>query len=148
MKSLAGAVGLASCCLLIALSTAQADEVRLSEAQLDRLTAAGPLFTLNPSFGAVGGQVSTGLLNPAPPPPAPPPPAPPPPPASNQVTISEGPASATIQIPNVPTGSAVNVTVNVFSDGVQSTAGIATQGNITGGANSQFTGGGNSTSVF
>lgn len=76
---------MASTCLYVAVSVAKADELRLSDQQLDHVTA-GELAPLPPIPDLSGGFDGTpklpGLLQPPPPPPPPPasPPASPPPP--------------------------------------------------------------------
>ena len=147
MKSLARAVGFASCCLVATASLANAGEVALSNVDLDRVTAGNLLFTPNPAFGPVGSQVSPGLLAPVP---APPPITPPPttPVVPNTITVSDQGATASIRIPTVPSGGIVNVTLAVDNSGPSSTASTSVQGNIVGGTNSQFSGGGSQSTVF
>lgn len=102
----AGAVGL---CLSQGVPPVAAGDWRLSENQLDSVTAAGPVFDLPSAFGSQTASLPTGsLLGPAVPPlqpqlPGPSTPAIPP----NAVTVSGGGASATIGVPSAPADAAV-----------------------------------------
>lgn len=63
---------LASVCLVASATWAAADEVRLADQELDRVTAGSLLFDLDPAFGGVQDQIEFGLLRDPPPPPPPP----------------------------------------------------------------------------
>ena len=126
MKSpIVGAAGLASCCMVMTLAMADAAELRLSEAQLDGITAGerlldspnGTVYRLN---GSILQPPPPAPPRPAafrPPPPRPPPPPPPtrrPPPAPpapvpNSVTIAQNGVTLVIGIPTGPAGSSAEV---------------------------------------
>lgn len=146
MKSLVRAAGLASCCLVASLASADAGELRLADHQLDRVTAGAPLFDTNPAFSGVQGQISPGLLQPAPPPPPPPttPPTTNPPPPPNQIVVSSGGATAAVTIPNAPAGSELAANLIANSQNGQSIASASLQGTISGG---DYSSGGTSSSV-
>ncbi len=63
---------LASACLVASATWAAADQARLADQELDRVTAGSLLFELNPAFDGVQNQVDFGLLRDPPPPPPPP----------------------------------------------------------------------------
>lgn len=149
MKSRAWAAGVASCCLLSTLSLAQAGEVKLSEAALDRVTAGALLFEVDSqAFGAVSNQLTPGtLLGPPVPPPAPPPAPAPIPQPSNQVSVSDGGASATIFLPTSNSSGSLEVLLGATSGDGFAAAEAGLAGSLTGGANSRFSGGGTRTNV-
>jgi len=146
MKSLAKAVGLASCCLLSTVSLAQAGEAQLSAVELDRVTAGGQLFSTAPAFDTVNNQLTPGGLIGPPAPPPPPPPAPPPLP-SNQFTETAGPARATITVPTATGSGAITIVLGATSSPGFAAAEAGIAGSITGGANSRFQGGGSTTNI-
>lgn len=136
------------CCFVIAagVTAAEADESRLSDAALDSITAAGLLFEPSPAFAGIQSQINPGLLQPAPPPPSvidPPPLFEPPAPPSNQITASEGGATATVILPS--NASDVTVDVTAFSGNGLSIAGAYLSGTVDGG---YFASGGSAVSVW
>lgn len=148
MKSLARAAGLASCCLLSTLSLAQAGEVMLSEAALDRVTAGALLFEVdNSAFGSVNNQLTPGgLIGP----PAPPPvitPPPPLPPVVNPFVVTDGPATARVTPPAGSGDGTLAIVLEATSGDGFAAAAAGLVGSITGGNNSRFTGGGSSTNI-
>lgn len=113
MKSrIVEAVGLAACCMVAAVAVADAAELRLSDAQLDGITAGERLLD-SPNSGVY--RLNNSLLQP----PAPPvitPPAPttpdtptPPAPVPNSITITQGGVTLVIGIPTGPPGSTAEV---------------------------------------
>lgn len=112
MKSrIIGAVGLASCCMVVAVAMADAAEVRLSDAQLDGITAGERLLD-SPNSGVY--RLNNSLLQPPAPvitPPAPTTPDTPTPPAPvpNAITITQGGVTLVIGIPTAPPGSTAEV---------------------------------------
>lgn len=130
MKSpIVGAAGFACCCMVVTLAAADAAPLRLTETQLDGITAGERL--LDPPSNGATYRLSNSLLQPpAPPPPVVVPPSSPNPPVPipNTVTVSQGGVTLVIGIPTAPEGSTTQIGGNISGNSANAFTTVMSEG--------------------